>query len=85
MNGAYTEDGDEALCDVCSEALRWNPEAAYYECKSCGRVLDRALYFQLIGANPPGIDCLSQCRENYPFCKKYCLEYEIDSNDPMLT
>ena len=85
MNGAYTEDGDESLCDVCGEELRWNPESRQYECRNCGRVIERILYFAHIGANQPGSLCVYGCQENYPFCKKYCLNYEIDPNDPMLT
>ena len=84
MNGAYTEDGDEAVCDRCGEALHWNLLERYYECDSCGQVMDRAVYFNHIGASPPGEACIT-CNENYPFCKKYCLEYEIDPNDPKLT
>lgn len=46
--------------------------------------MDRAEWFNYIGAEPPGADCESSCCENHPFCKKHCTRYTIDSNDTML-
>ena len=84
MNGAYDEMGGSAVCDVCRSELRWNPEKQDYECPSCGQNMDRIAYFNHIGAEPPGSICLTSCNENYPFCKKYCLHYTFDPNDPMM-
>lgn len=42
------------------------------------------LYFNYIGAEPPSSECITNCCENYPFCKKCCERFEIDPDDPML-
>jgi hypothetical protein len=46
--------------------------------------MDRDRYFQYIMAGPPGPECLFECNENYPFCKKHCELFKIDPDDPML-
>lgn len=84
VNGAYDENGDSGICDVCGQELKWNPIKQEYECPTCGQEMDRAAYFNHIGANPPGQICLTGCNENYPYCKKYCPHYEIDPDDPMM-
>lgn len=84
MNSAYDENGDDAVCDICGTDLKWNPEKRIYYCRGCGQEFSRVGYFNHIGANPPGPKCVTQCWENYPFCKKYCLEYDIPYDDPML-
>ena len=84
INGAYTEDGDEALCSACGEPMRYDEENFMYVCPGCGYFLNRTDYFSHIGANPPGSICISQCKENYPVCKKWCVDYDIDPDDPML-
>lgn len=84
LNGAYDEEGNISVCDICGSELRWNAKAHIWYCGNCGQKMDRSIYFNHIGANPPGKDCLSQCGENYPFCKKYCERYDIDPDDPLL-
>ena len=83
-NSAYDENGESVLCDICSSEMKWNPKDRLWYCPECGRQMSRAVYFDYIGADPPGADCLTNCRENYPFCKKHCERYPIDPNDPML-
>lgn len=84
-NAAYDEEGNEAVCDICTEPLRWGPVMGRWTCPGCGREMSRANYFNHIGAEPPGEDCLTACQENYPFCKKICERYSIPHDDPMLT
>ncbi len=84
QNSAYDENGDSAVCDFCGADLRWRPQDHVWYCPDCGQVMNRTLYFDHIGANPPGDGCLLDCDQNYPFCKKDCLRYPIDPNDPML-
>lgn len=85
MNTAYDEDGDVAVCDFCGADMKWDQTQREWYCPECGQTMTRALYFNHIGAEPPGLECLTNCCENYPFCKKYCERYFIDSDDPMLT
>lgn len=85
INGAYDEDGNDAVCDICLGALRWDPSRRQWHCPDCGQIMDRALYFNHIGAEPPGAECLRSCGENYPLCKRHCERYPIDPSDPMLT
>jgi hypothetical protein len=73
--GAYDEDGDQVYCDACGDELKWNPESRTWQCKGCGNTKSRIQFFDFIGANPPGKKCLSQCMENYPFCKDGCPIY----------
>mgnify|MGYP002866765505 FL=1 len=84
MNGAYTEDGDDVQCEWCGGRVMWDPETRGYKCRECLTEFSRAQHFIFIGAEPPGPACMSICRENYPFCKRYCELYEIDETDPML-
>ena len=85
MNGAYDDDGNAVVCDLCGEKMKWNPKRNFWYCASCGQEMDRMTYLNYIGAEPPGSECMTNCGENYPFCKKYCERYKIDPNDPMLT
>ena len=84
INTAYDESGDTVLCDVCSSELKWDRKRILWCCPKCGREMDRPAFFNYIGANPPGYDCITNCRENYPFCKKTCEVYLIDPDDPIL-
>lgn len=84
LNGAYDEYGNSVECRSCGGEIKWNPSARNWVCRECGEEMDRAGYFDYIGADPPGRDCLTNCMENYPFCKKYCDRYRIDPADPML-
>lgn len=85
MNAAYDENGDSVCCDICGEEMRWHPDDGVWRCRECGQEMTRAVYFDYIGAAPPGSECLTSCRENYPFCKKYCERYFIDPGDPIIT
>lgn len=84
-NAAYDENGETVICDICGSDLKWNRHSHEWCCHDCGQRFIRPLYFDYIGAQPPGVDCLTKCRENYPFCKKTCEKYLIDPSDPMLT
>lgn len=83
-NTAWDEDGNAALCEICESELRWSEADRMWHCPGCGRTLSRAEYFNFIGAQPPDSACLTNCLENYPFCKKYCERFCVDPNDPML-
>lgn len=85
MNSAYDESGDSALCDICSSEMKWSPVERKWFCPDCGREMNRPVYFNHIGAEPPSRECLTSCGENYPFCKKYCERFLIAPDDPMLT
>ena len=76
INGAYDENGDSAVCDICGEEMKWDPTKHNYKCSSCGQEMDRAAYFNHIGADPPSAICLTRCRENYPFCKSFCIYFD---------
>ena len=82
---AYDENGDSVFCDICGEELKWNPVTGGWICRGCGQEMTRCAYFDYIGAETPGSECLTSCRENYPFCKKTCERYFFDPMDPMLT
>ena len=83
-NSAYDENGDCVVCDICSEEMKWSGSGHEWFCPGCGQKKTRIQFFNHIGAEPPGSDCLTRCNENYPFCKKYCDRYPIDPDDPML-
>lgn len=85
MNTAYDENGEAVFCDICGGELKWNGESGIWCCRDCGQEMTRSVYFDFIGAEPPGAECLTNCRENYPFCKKTCDRYLIAPTDPMLT
>ena len=85
VNGAYDEYGNQINCEWCKEELHWNPETRKWFCKECGREYSRAEWFNYIDADLlPGPKCLSQCEENYPMCKHWCMLYEIPDDDPIL-
>lgn len=85
MNTAYDESGDAVICNICGDEMKWNPVGRKWYCPDCGQEMSRPIYFNYIGAEPPGVECLTNCCENYPFCKKVCERYLIDPTDPMLT
>ena len=68
-NGAFDEDGDEAICSCCGGELRFRDD--YWECLDCGATMDRLEYLNYIGAEPPFEECLT-CGDNYPLCRKWC-------------
>ena len=81
LNGAYDESGDGVICDLCGSEMKWAD--GIWECRECGQQMNRATYFNHIGAEPPSDQCL-KCNTNYPLCKKWCDLIEIDPDDPML-
>lgn len=83
LNSAYDENGNAVLCDLCGEEMKWNPRKHIWFCPDCGQEMSRAVYFNHIGADFPGRECLTNCRENYPICKRSCERFSIDPDDPM--
>ncbi|MEG1523847.1 MAG: hypothetical protein RR475_02345 [Clostridia bacterium] len=63
----YDEDGDlvEVECNNCREHVRWKD--GQYVCPNCGSIMSRADFFNCIGAEPPGPECLT-CDNLYPGC-----------------
>lgn len=84
MNGAYDENGDSVVCDICGGEMKWSPRDCEWYCPDCGQRMSRPVYFNHIGAQPPERECLTNCCENYPFCKNTCERCFIDPDDPML-
>lgn len=84
INGAYDENGDSVFCDICGGEMKWNQSDCLWFCQECGQVINRSQWFNYIGANPPSYICITNCKENYPFCKKYCDRVSIHPDDPML-
>lgn len=82
---AYDEEGETVCCDICGSELKWTEKDRLWRCPECGREFARKEYFEYIGAEPPGFECLASCKENYPFCKKLCELYSINPYDPMLS
>ena len=83
-NSAYDEEGNAAACDICGSDMRWSPERHVWYCPECGEEMDRAVYFNHIGAEPPGSDCLTNCNENYPFCTRSCMLHPPKLDNPFL-
>lgn len=82
-NTGYDENGEAAVCDICGGEIQWNGEENLWQCRECGRIFDRAVWFNHIGADPPSSECITNCRENYPFCKKHCGRFIFRPDDPM--
>ena len=61
----FTEDGDEVFCDWCGIEIKWKD--GQYVCPNCGQEMTREIFFNYIGANPPGKECIT-CDELYPGC-----------------
>jgi hypothetical protein len=61
----YDEDGDGVYCDLCNSEIGWKD--GQYICTGCGRVIDRDVFFNYIGAEPPGNECAT-CNNLYPGC-----------------
>lgn len=63
----WTEDGDVVNCDelYCNGEIRWRD--GQYICPECGQIMSRAVFFNHIGADPPGKECVT-CNELYPGC-----------------
>lgn len=83
-NGGYTENGDGVYC-TCGGEMEFVEEMNCWKCQDCGTVVNRAQWFNDIGAHlVPGKKCLTKCRENYPVCKNWCMLYKIPDDDPIL-
>ena len=82
INEAFDESGCNVCCDICGANLLHDPIKDIYFCQNCNTELYRLEFFDRIGAKPPGKHCAIDCRENYPLCRKWCLEYSIKSNAP---
>lgn len=61
----YDEEGNEVNCDYCYTEMKWKD--GQYICPGCGQVMSRKVFFNYIGANPPGPEC-EQCDNIYPGC-----------------
>lgn len=85
MNSAYDENGNTVICDLCGEDMRWNPAKHNWFCSGCDQEMNRATYFNYIGADFPNCECLVNCNENYPICKRSCDRISTNPDDPMLT
>lgn len=61
----YDEDGYEVLCDMCTGEIKWKD--GVYVCPKCGQIMSREVFFNYIGADPPGEECV-HCDNLYPGC-----------------
>lgn len=61
----YDEEGNDVICDLCGEEIGW--KNGIYICKNCGKMFNRADFFNYIGAEPPGKECV-KCDNLYPGC-----------------
>lgn len=63
-DNVYDEDGDFVHC-VCGGTIKWKD--GIYICPDCDETLSRLEFFNYIGANPPGPECVT-CMNLYPGC-----------------
>lgn len=61
----YDENGDSVFCDICGNEIKW--KEGIYICPDCGQTMSRSVFFNYIGAEPPGPECVS-CANLYPGC-----------------
>lgn len=61
----YDENGDAVFCDCCGNEIKWKD--GIYICPECGQTMSRSVFFNYIGAEPPGIEC-ETCSNLYPGC-----------------
>lgn len=61
----YDEDGGDVICPMCDALIKYIDYK--YTCPECGYILERKAFFEYIGAEPPGEECLT-CRNLYPGC-----------------
>ena len=64
---AYDEEGNSVQCDRCGMDLVINDDGEYY-CAECDEIWDRQKFFDYIGAEPPGPECIV-CDNDYPSCQ----------------
>jgi len=73
----YDEEGYFVYCDCCNNELKWKD--GIYICPNCGQTMNRAEFFNYIGAEPPGPNCIT-CVELYPGCA-FCPYGYINDDD----
>ncbi len=61
----YDEEGAVVICDLCGSEMIW--KNSQYICSGCGQVMERSVFFNYIGAEPPGSKCVI-CDNLYPGC-----------------
>lgn len=61
---AYDEEGETVCCD-CGRTIKYSD--GKYFCPTCDREYSRAEFFEMIGAEPPGPNCIT-CDNLYPGC-----------------
>ena len=73
----YDESGSYVPCDGynCNAKVKFHN--GQYKCPKCGKIFDRADFFNYIGANPPGPECVT-CDNQYPGCIVCPYGYETD-------
>ena len=74
---AYDEEGDSVECDVCGCELVID-DGKYY-CPECDEYWSREKFFDYIGAEPPGPECIN-CDNDYPSCG-YCHHGYLDDDE----
>lgn len=60
----YDEDGYYVIC-ACGGEIKWKD--GIYICPHCGLTMNRSEFFNYIGAEPPGPECIT-CNNLYPGC-----------------
>lgn len=74
----YDEDGMGVTCERCDSDIIWYE--GNYICRGCGEEYSRPVFFNYIGAEPPDPKCIT-CKNNYPVCKSWCEQVEINPSD----
>lgn len=75
----YDENGDTVRCDSCGFDIHWKD--GVYVCPSCGRIMSREVFFDYIGATPPGPRCID-CDNLYPGCMTCPYDYVDELSRP---
>jgi len=73
----YDEDGNEVNCDYCHAEMKF--KGGQYVCLECGQVMSREVFFNYIGAEPPGSECVT-CDNLYPGCIVCPHGYVVDED-----
>ena len=77
-NFVYDEEGNWVECDECRTPLVW--EDGQYYCPTCEEYWSRETFFDYIGAELPGDECLT-CDNCYPGCIVCPYGYEDEDED----
>lgn len=75
---AYDEEGDFAYC-YCGENIKYLK--GLYLCPNCGKIYSREEFFNHIGAEPPGRECIDICEDLYPGCVMCKYGYVKENDD----